>query len=113
MKDSLTIAVSLAALAVFIFVASQINQPKPPPPILTPAVLDCDPDLWLDQTVRVKTAGFERDENGHDCIFRQFANKPAIVVLHFKSDVPEKLPDTITGICRGRKGPSVVVEDCQ
>lgn len=113
MKDStpLAIAISLVALAVFIFFCSQ-TQPRTFVPTVTPAVLDCDPDLWADQTVKVKLAGCERGENDHECIYRKFANKPPVVILHFKAVVPEKLPEIVVGVCRGRHGTAVVVEDC-
>lgn len=114
MKDStpLAIAISLVALAVFIFVGTKATQQHFIPTV-TPAVLDCDPDLWADQTVKVKLAGCEHGDNDHECIYRKLANKPPVVLLHFKSAVPEKLPEVVVGVCRGRHGTAVVVEDCR
>lgn len=113
MKDStpIAISVSLVGLALFIFLASK-TQPRTFIPTVTPAVLDCDPDLWADQTVKVKLAGCEHGDNDHECIYRKFANKPPIVIIRFKAPAPEKLPEVVVGVCRGRHGTAVVVEDC-
>lgn len=112
MKDSLPIAVSLVALALFIFIGSfTVKPPPPPPPIVTPAILDCDPDNWLDQDVRVKTGGMEII-NG-EVVYRKFSDKPPILVCRFRAPIPNPLPPLITGRCKGRDGASVILTDCR
>lgn len=111
---------ALFTMAVFLFLtlivglASVIDSQQTPKPIeVTPRLLDCDPDFYSQQNVRLKTEGFEPGEQANELRFRRRDDQPYVVILRFKEKVPDKLPKFVTGTCHGRVNGMVFVVDCR
>jgi len=99
--------VGVVALAV-------ISQPRrlPPPFETTPRILDFDPEFYTGHEVRVQTGGCEQTGE-KELTYRKRTDQPPCCVLRFRNRIPDKLPESVVGLCRGRNGDHVVVVDCR
>lgn len=114
MKDALLLVLFTVVFTVGIVAISAIaHRPIDPLVDTTPRLLDCDADFYKDRDVRVKTEGIEPGDSPNELMYRRRSDQPPIVIFRFKKRPPDKLPDRITGTCRGRRGESVIVEDCR
>ena len=97
----------IAGVVGLVSISHQPDQPQP----TTARLLDCDPDFYSGKRVSLKTDGMETVDQ--ELAYRKQSDKPYIVRCRFKSSrLPEKMPETITGLCIGRQGAAVILVDC-
>ncbi len=113
MKDALLMVLYTSFFLIGVALVAMIvnNQKEPRPLDTTPRLLDCDADFYADKYVRVKTDGMETVDG--ELRYRRRTDLPYIVILRFKSKMPDKLPELVTGTCLGRVNGVVLVVDCR
>ena len=108
MKDLALGAIAIVFTIVCVALAAYVQSTKIAPE-LSVKEFAADPDSRLDQKVRVKTDGMEQD-GPRQLIYRTHAGTPPIVIVRFRSPVPNPIPPFITGYCRGRQAGAAILE---
>lgn len=104
----ISLAVVLGTAGVVGVVRNDQNRER-----VTYKTLDADPEFYAGKTVRISTEGSQPGTVPNQLVFRKRADHEPVVVLVFSKAVPDPTPKFVIGLCVGRVGNAVRVEQCR